>query len=131
MLKIRSFSMHIHGALAIAVTVSIITRFTFVENRPRPAQAKKCPKERKILAFLDRGAQRKAGGRTVVALFRFFTIDRPRDAEAIGEHTKAETPERLLKRHTNSPSVRQFGKQTFCIAFTGLEHDAEAPRGFI
>jgi hypothetical protein len=44
--------------------------------------------------------------RVDVALFGFLTVDHPRDAEAIREHTETDSPERFLQRHANGPSFR-------------------------
>src|SRR5262245_53617960 len=66
-----------------------------------------------------------------IALLGFLRVDRPWYAEAICQETKTGGPERFLKRHANGSSLRQAGKQRLCIAFTWLEHDAEAPWGFI
>src|SRR5205085_4663363 len=60
---------------------------------------------------------------TAMASLRILTVNRPRDAKAIRERTKASGPERFLKRHANGPSFGEFSKQAFCIGFTGVEHD--------
>ena len=53
-----------------------------------------------------------------MALFGFFTVERPRDCKPVREHAKTVSPERFLKRHANNPSFCQFRKQVFRIVLT-------------
>jgi hypothetical protein len=53
------------------------------------------------------------------------------DAEAVRERAKTVSPECLLKRHANDPTLCQFRKQAFRIAGAWVQSYKKASRGLI